>query len=40
MGKHVNTRFNTFIGTVFLVLIVLAAAVSFPLMIFTHFGQP
>ncbi|MBW8870176.1 MAG: divalent metal cation transporter, partial [Acidobacteriales bacterium] len=40
MGKHVNTRFDTAIGTIFLLLIALAAASSFPLMILTHSGQP
>jgi manganese transport protein len=40
MGKHVNTRFDTIIGVVFLVLIVFAAAAAIPLMIFTHSGQP
>ena len=40
MGKHVNTKTDTVVGVVFLVLIVVAAAVSFPLMILTHSGQP
>ena len=40
MGEHVNTRFNTAIGVVFLLLIVIAAVVSIPLMILTHCGQP
>ena len=40
MGEHVNTRFNTAIGVVFLLLIIIAAAVSIPLMILTHSGQP
>ena len=40
MGKHVNSRFDTVIGTVFLVLITLAAAAAIPLMVVTHFGKP
>ncbi|WP_211256330.1 NRAMP family divalent metal transporter [Edaphobacter aggregans] len=40
MGKHVNTRFDTVVGVVFLMLIVLAAAAAIPLMILTHSGQP
>ena len=40
MGKHVNRRSDTVIGVIFLLLIVLAAAASFPLMILTHAGQP
>jgi Mn2+/Fe2+ NRAMP family transporter len=40
MGKHVNTRFDTFVGIIFLILIVAAAAASIPLMILTHSGQP
>jgi manganese transport protein len=40
MGKHVNSRFNTILGIVFLALITAAAAAAIPLMIFTHSGQP
>jgi manganese transport protein len=40
MGKHVNRRFDTVIGTIFLVLITLAAAAAIPLMVVTHFGKP
>ncbi|MBS1816100.1 MAG: Nramp family divalent metal transporter [Acidobacteria bacterium] len=40
MGKHVNTKFDTVVGMIFLVLIVVAAAASFPLMVMTHSGQP
>lgn len=40
MGKHANTGFDTAVGLIFLVLIVLAAAASIPLMILTHSGQP
>jgi Mn2+/Fe2+ NRAMP family transporter len=40
MGRHVNSRFVTIVGWIFLILIVLAAAASFPLMILTHIGQP
>jgi Mn2+/Fe2+ NRAMP family transporter len=40
MGKHVNRKFDTVFGTVFLVLITLAAAAAIPLMVVTHFGKP
>jgi manganese transport protein len=40
MGKHVNSRIVTIIGTVFLILITGAAAAAIPLMIVTHSGQP
>ena len=40
MGKHVNTRLETAVGIVFLVLITLAAIAAFPLMILTHAGRP
>jgi manganese transport protein len=40
MGRHVNTRFTNAVGILFLILIVLAAVASFPLMILTHSGQP
>jgi Mn2+/Fe2+ NRAMP family transporter len=40
MGKHASTRLVTVVGAIFLILIVLAAVASFPLMILTHSGQP
>jgi len=36
----VNTRFDTAVGTAFLVLIIVAAIAAFPLMILTHAGRP
>jgi manganese transport protein len=40
MGKHVNSRSDTIIGTIFLVLIAIAAVVAIPLMVLTHGGKP
>jgi manganese transport protein len=40
MGKHVNSKFDTIIGIVFLALITAAAFAAIPLMILTHSGQP
>ena len=40
MGKHVNSRFDTIIGTVLLVLIAIAAVAAIPLMVLTHGGKP
>ena len=40
MGKHVNSRFDDFLGIVFLLLITAAAVAAIPLMIITHSGQP
>lgn len=40
MGKHVNSRIVTILGTVFLILIMIAAAAAIPLMIVTHSGRP
>lgn len=40
MGKHVNSKFDTVVGIVFLFLITAAALAAIPLMIVTHFGQP
>ena len=40
MGKHVNTKFDSVIGIIFLVLIVAAALAAIPLMIVTNSGQP
>jgi hypothetical protein len=40
MGKHVNGRMATIIGTVFLLLITVAAVAVIPLMILTHSGKP
>ena len=40
MGKHVNSRFDTSVGVIFLALIVAAALAAIPLMIVTHSGKP
>jgi Mn2+/Fe2+ NRAMP family transporter len=40
MGKHVNGKFDTVIGTVFLVLISIAALAAIPLMVLTDAGKP
>ncbi len=40
MGKHVNSKIDTIMGSVFLVLITLAALAAIPLMIVTHAGRP
>lgn len=40
MGKHANSRFDTIVGIVFLVLITAAAIAAIPLMLLTHSGQP
>lgn len=40
MGKHVNRKIDTVIGTAFLILITLAAAAAIPLMVVTHSGKP
>jgi Mn2+/Fe2+ NRAMP family transporter len=40
MGKHVNSKFDTILGTAFLILIVAAAITAIPLMIATHSGKP
>jgi manganese transport protein len=40
MGKHANRKGDTIIGTIFLVLIVIAAAAAIPLMLLTHSGKP
>jgi Mn2+/Fe2+ NRAMP family transporter len=40
MKKHVNSRVDTWVATVFLILITIAAAAAIPLMIVTHSGQP
>ena len=40
MGEHVNSKFDTIIGIVFLGLITAAAIAAIPLMILTHSGQP
>jgi Mn2+/Fe2+ NRAMP family transporter len=40
MGKHVNSKFDTIVGIVFLGLITAAAIAAIPLMIVTHSGQP
>lgn len=40
MGKHVNRKLDTIVGTIFLLLITVAAIVAIPLMIATHSGKP
>ena len=40
MGKHVNSRLDTIVGSVFLFLITLAAIAAIPLMILSHSGTP
>jgi manganese transport protein len=40
MGKHVNSRMDTILGAIFLVLIAGAAVAAIPLMIVTHSGRP
>jgi manganese transport protein len=40
MGGHVNSRMDTIVGTIFLVLITIAAIAAIPLMIATHSGRP
>jgi manganese transport protein len=40
MGKHVNSKFDTITGIVFLGLVMAAAIAAIPLMILTHSGQP
>jgi manganese transport protein len=40
MGKHVNTKLDTALGIVFLIVITVAALAAFPLMILTHGGRP
>jgi Mn2+/Fe2+ NRAMP family transporter len=40
MGKHVNSRWDTIVGTVILVLITAAAIAAIPLMLMTHSGKP
>jgi len=40
MKKHVNSRLDTWVATVFLVLITISAAAAIPLMIVTHSGKP
>jgi Mn2+/Fe2+ NRAMP family transporter len=40
MGKHVNSRFLTTTGIVYLILITIAAVMAIPLMIVTHSGTP
>ena len=40
MGKHVNSTFDSVIGTAFLVMITAAALAAIPLMIMTNSGQP
>jgi Mn2+/Fe2+ NRAMP family transporter len=40
MGKHVNSRADTIVGTVFLIVITIAAVAAIPLMIVTNSGRP
>jgi Mn2+/Fe2+ NRAMP family transporter len=40
MGKHVNSRIDTIVGTFFLVIITVAAIAAIPLMVITHSGTP
>ena len=40
MGEHVNSRMDTIIGAVFLILITVAAVAAIPLMLVTHSGRP
>jgi Mn2+/Fe2+ NRAMP family transporter len=40
MGKHVNSKFDTVVGIIFLFLITAAAVAAIPLMFLTHFGRP
>jgi manganese transport protein len=40
MGKHVNSTWDRILGTVILVLILVAAVAAIPLMIATNFGKP
>ena len=40
MGKHVNSRVATAVGTAILALIAVAAGAAIPLMIATDFGRP
>jgi manganese transport protein len=39
MGKHANTRFNSIVGAVFLLIITIAAVAAIPLMILTRSGR-
>jgi Mn2+/Fe2+ NRAMP family transporter len=40
MKRHVNSRMDTAVGILFLILITLAAVAAIPLMILTDSGQP
>jgi Mn2+/Fe2+ NRAMP family transporter len=40
MGKHVNSRLDTIVGTFFLIFITVAAVAAIPLMVVTHSGKP
>lgn len=40
MGKHVNSRLDTIVGTFFLIVITVAALAAIPLMVVTHSGRP
>jgi Mn2+/Fe2+ NRAMP family transporter len=38
MGEHANGRLSNSLGTVYLVLVVVAAVAAIPLMVITHMG--
>ncbi len=40
MGKHVNSRIDSIVGAVFLILILIASVAAIPLMIVTKAGRP
>jgi len=40
MKRHVNSRMDTAVGILFLILITMAALAAIPLMILTDSGQP
>jgi len=40
MKRHVNSRTDTAVGILFLILITMAALAAIPLMILTDSGQP
>ena len=39
VGEHVNGRVTNLLGTVYLVLILVAAVAAIPLMVITRMGQ-
>ena len=38
MGEHANKRLSNALGTIFLVLVVVAAVAAIPLLVITHMG--